>query len=96
MPHIELLGIIGVMFETISSVTTSKKFDSQTKHAADSQNFKTNEDLQSKLDESRLSKDKANMPDYHNSNRIKTNMPNYFDKCERIHDRCTISTMSYK
>ena len=47
--------------------TTGKKFESQTKHIADSQNCKTNKDPQAKPNESRLSKAKTNMPVYFNS-----------------------------
>ena len=44
----------------IRQQTANRKFDSQNKHVADSQNYKTNKDLQAKLDEGRLSRDKIN------------------------------------
>ena len=50
-PGIELLSIIRVIGKTIGNKTIGKKFDSQRKHVADSQNFKTNKDLQEKMDE---------------------------------------------
>ena len=41
MPDIELLGAIRIMCETIYNKTNDRKFDVQTRHAADSQNCST-------------------------------------------------------
>ena len=71
MPDIELLGIIRVICEAIDERTTGKKFDSQTKHVAGSQNCKTNKDQKVKLHEGNSNKDKTNTPDYLISSRIK-------------------------
>ena len=52
------------MCKTVGNKTPGKKFDSKTKQVEDSQNCKTNKDLQAKADESSWSKDKTNMPHY--------------------------------
>ena len=48
MPDIELLDIQRVMCGTVDNKTNGRKFDSQTKHVADSQKCKTNRDPQAK------------------------------------------------
>ena len=69
--EIELFGIIRVICDTIENKTTGMKFDSQTKHVADSPNCKTNKDPQAKPDESSRSKDKIKLSDYLNSSKRK-------------------------
>ena len=65
------------MCKTICNKTTGKKIDLQTRHVADSQNCKTNKDLQVKPDEGSVSKNKTNMPDYLTSSKSKTNIADY-------------------
>ena len=67
------------MCETIGNKTIGRKFDSQTRHVADSQNCKGNRDPQAKPDVDSMSEDKSNLSDYLNSTRSKTNMPDYFN-----------------
>ena len=50
MPSIEWLSIKRGMCKAIDNKTTSKKFDSKTRHVADSKNYKTNKETQTKLD----------------------------------------------
>ena len=49
MPDIELFGIIRVMCGTIDNKTNDRKFDAQTRHAADGQNCSTNKCPQSQM-----------------------------------------------
>ena len=70
------------MCETIDNKTTSRKFDSQMSHLADSQNFKTNEDPQANPGEGSMTKDKTNMLDCLNSSKSKTNMAHYLNSSD--------------
>ena len=79
IPDKELLGIIRVICEAIDKKTANRKFAAQTRYAADSQNCKTNGDLQEKLDADSISEDKTNIPNYLNSSTNKTPMPDYFN-----------------
>ena len=78
IPGIEQFGIIRVLCGTIDIKTINRKFDAQTKHAADSQNCKTNSDTQVRSDVDNTNGDKTNIPDYLNSRTNKTHMSDYF------------------
>ena len=75
VPDTEFLSIKRVMCKTVDNKTTSSKFYLQISHVPDSQNCKTNKDLQAKLDKDCKSKDKTNVSNYHNSSKSKTSMP---------------------
>ena len=77
-PDIELFSVIGVMCETIDNKTNERKFDTQTRHAADSQNCSTNRDSQTKLDVDNVSRDKTNTPGYPNISTNKILKSDYF------------------
>ena len=66
------------MCETIENKTNDRKFDVQTRHAADSQNCSTNRDLQKRLDADNTCGGKSNIPNYLNSSTNKTEMSHYF------------------
>ena len=78
IPYTELLSVIRVMCETRDSKTNDRKFDVQTRHAADSQNCSATRDLQTRLDADDVNKDKTNISSCLNSTTTKTNMSDYF------------------
>ena len=63
MPDIELHSMFRVMCETIDGKTMDGKFETKTRYAADSQNWKINRDPQAQPDADSVSKVKTNMPD---------------------------------
>ena len=78
MPDRELLDIIGVMCETTDNKPNEGRFDVHTRHATDSQNCRTNKDLQKRPDVNNTSADKTNIPDYLNYSTNKTHIPDNF------------------
>ena len=77
MQDIELFSRIGVMCEQIDSKMTDRKFDTHTRCAADSHNYKSNRCLQEKLDADNVNGDKTIIPNYLNSSTNRTHMPDY-------------------
>ena len=78
MPDIELLSMIRVMCETIDNKINDKRFDAQTRYAADSQNCSTNRDPQTKSDADNAHGDKTNTLDYLSSSTNKTQISDCF------------------
>ena len=97
MSNIELVFIIRVKCEAIDNKTNDRKFDAQTRHAADSQNCSTNRDPLTKPDAYNMRGDKTNTPNYLNSSTKQNQMSDYFHSSDNKEaDKIVSETITHR